>query len=280
MDKREKPKRYNALRDSQKIVVVSDYFNDITKTNLEDIKTSIIKEKPSWHQKTLKNLVFRGFLILKFVSLILMKKLIVSEYLRIIQIFKLEFYFHILLTENTGATNPYHNNYHILTVFTNCYRASKKERLEKKKTRLLLIAALFHDFNHSAGKFTDDVNVKNSISSFWKYSVESEIDSEKIVEIIKATQYPYVISENELFLEQKIIRDCDLMQWYENNYLQQVFYGLSQEMNLNFKTSPMLYVKFIEGMKPMTNYGKFMYEKYMQKRKNDLNFIEKLINIK
>lgn len=208
-----------------------------------------------------------------------MKKSI-SEYLRIIQSFKLEFYFHILLIENKGATNPYHNNYHILTVFINCYKAAKKERLEKKEIRILLIAALFHDFNHSAGQYTDDVNVKNSISAFWKYSVESEIDSEKIIEIIKATQFPYIIPENELSIEQKIIRDCDLMQWYESNYLQQVFYGLSQEMKLNFKDSPLGYIKFLEGMKPMTKHGKYMHDKFMQKRKNDMQFIDKLINIK
>lgn len=140
---------------------------------------------------------------------------------------------------NTSQSNtlPYHNINHLLMVFNLAYQAGEYYKLKETNPGSeieLCLAALFHDVNHSGGKLPDNDNVKLSqeaASEFFKlyYSGKSkpEISLEKVLDNIKATQFPH--EELELSFTQQLIRDCDLLTVLNDNYMFPVFYGLKEE---------------------------------------------------
>ena len=78
--------------------------------------------------------------------------------------------------------------------------------------------------------------------------------------IIDATQYPYILEPDEMDLKQQIIRDADLMQVFEPNWIQQLMLGLCSEMDIPMD-------KMIPGQKDFlmkaqfnTNWGIFWKE--------------------
>ena len=201
-----------------------------------------------------------------------------SLYLRLIKEYNIEYYFYVLLTQNTGINNPYHNNFHTITVLVNSYKISKLEGLSKEQTRPILIAAIFHDFNHSGGVKEDSENINVAISAFKNYSKESNEDNKLIIEIISATQYPYVSKIEDLTIEQKIICDADLTQFYADNYLQQIIYGLlMSEQKMDLKKALDVQQHFLDRVQPLTKYGNQLYDKFMQKRMHDNSTLFDLI---
>jgi len=161
--------------------------------------------------------------------------------------------FRYVLAANTSYMAPYHNTWHIMCVvkYTDwLLRSEKNSGLYEQEDELdelaLLLAALFHDVNHTAGKESDDVNVQNSKYAFNDFI--SVIDSEDIREewlkarvhkLIDATQFPYVIPKFELSHDQKIIRDADLMQVYESDMFYCIIIGMGRE----FKKLPLPMLK-------------------------------------
>lgn len=198
--------------------------------------------------------------------------------LNIIKFNKLENYLKIILKENKSNNLPYHNFYHTLCVVDNVHAISTNEELLDEEIRLLMLAALFHDFNHSGGKLPDSENVKNAIASFLEHSSETEEDNNFVVEIIKATEYPYVIKEDELSLYQKIIRDADLMQVFEKNYLQQNVFGLMQELKFH-KLEMMLdgSLSFWQNCKFHTDYAKKAAMRNMPSIIKDVEFLKEIL---
>lgn len=202
-----------------------------------------------------------------------------SLYLKLVQKYNLEYYFELLLTKNSAITNPYHNIFHTITVFVNSYHMAKSENCSEEQIRTILIAALFHDFNHSGGKKSDQDNIKEAISFFEKHSKESDSVNDNVIEIIKSTEYPYTINEKDLNLEQKIVRDADLTQMYTDNFLQQVIYGLLvQEQGLELNKAIETQIKFMNYVHPLTKYGNQLYTKFMDKRMLDIIYINKIKN--
>jgi HD superfamily phosphodiesterase len=198
--------------------------------------------------------------------------------LNIIKFNKLENYLKIILKENKSNNLPYHNLYHTLCVVDNVHAISTNEELSSKEIRLVMLAALFHDFNHSGGKLSDSENVKNAIEAFKTFSVESEKDNNFVVEIIKATEYPYVIKDDELSLYQKIIRDADLMQTFEKNYLQQNVIGLMEELKVD-SLDKMLEgsLNFWKNCKFHTDFAKEMSMTYMPSIEKDVEFLKEIL---
>lgn len=186
---------------------------------------------------------------------------------------------HIILN-NRSNTVPYHNLNHLLTVTQHCHNALF---YEAKVTRFgeehLLMAALFHDFNHSAGQETDAVNVswaKDKLQIFCE-NEDIPLDVDFMHSIIDATQYPYVIPAEELTIYQKIIRDADLCQIYEYNWLQQNIFGLAQEMNLSVTSLIAGQRKFLENIEPLTTYGKHMHKNYFPHVMKELEILEDIM---
>lgn len=185
-----------------------------------------------------------------------------------------------IILNNKSNNAPYHNINHLLTVTKYCYNALKHmDMLSDDKSEDLLLAALFHDFNHSMGKEKDDVNIKEAKKGLKKFINDEnlDLDLDFMDEIINATQYPYVIESKDLNIYQSIIRDADMCQIFEYDWLRQNIFGLSTELNLK----PIEFLKgqrkFLEGIDFLTDYGKFLSKNYFNEVMEEFEILEDII---
>lgn len=161
--------------------------------------------------------------------------------------------YNYVMTNNQGNKNPYHNNFHLESVantaLEGCLYYSKCNTdifklpiLDTEAIQLVLLAALFHDFNHTGSGKDDRLNISIAKDGFYNFLLTEPdmIETWKvhiIYDLIDATCYPYTIENKDLNLLQKIIRDADILQGMLcQNYIHGVVGALAQEMNLPFKT--------------------------------------------
>ena len=171
--------------------------------------------------------------------------------------------FKYILLNSKSNNGPYHNLNHLLTVLKYCYLGALSEGVkDEKELRELLVAAIFHDVNHTIGKEKDDVNVQNSKDAIDKFVKQEEIDvdTDYMNKLLDATQYPYVIEGKDLDLKQGIIRDADLMQVLEYNWIHQNIAGLSSELKMHFLDFVQPQRKFLESAAFNTDWGKKMHK--------------------
>lgn len=151
-------------------------------------------------------------------------------------------YFSVVFLKAQNCNCPYHNFRHMFHVLWLCYDACLfyQEQLTPRQKRNLLVAALFHDFNHSGMAGDDDLNIERAIRAFERHLVTEDVEATPdIVELIKATQYPYTVPTNQLSLSGKIIRDADISQALSVAWVQQVIFGLAAE----WRTQPIEVLK-------------------------------------
>jgi predicted metal-dependent HD superfamily phosphohydrolase len=202
-----------------------------------------------------------------------------EQAISLIQKYGLDYYFGIVIRHSKSNNAPYHNLHHILCMIKNCYAIAKDEKINDNTIRPILIACLFHDFNHSMGEKTDAENVKDAIAAFKQYSKEDENTNDMIVGMIQATQYPYVVPDSELNAGDQIIRDADLLQWCEENHIQQIVFGLLQnEMKGDVKENISKYRDFVAGAKFYTDYGQKKYDKYKDIKLSEYEYIIKMMS--
>lgn len=143
-------------------------------------------------------------------------------------------YFQIIFFNATNLQLPYHNFRHMMHVFWLCYMACAyySDILTKREMRTLLIAALFHDFNHQGKNLSDKLNIRRAVAGVKKYILpEDRPYLGDIIELIQVTEYPYKASIKKLGILALIIRDADLSQALNPTWLQQVVFGLAAETN-------------------------------------------------
>ena len=122
----------------------------------------------------------------------------------------------------------------MLYVVCRCYEACiyYGEALSRRAVRDLLIAAMFHDFDHSGKMVNDEINIEMAILGFRKYLAQEDKDSQaRIEELISCTEYPYKVSSRKMDLSCQILRDADLSQALNVAWIQQVIFGLAKEWN-------------------------------------------------
>jgi hypothetical protein len=186
-----------------------------------------------------------------------------------------------IMKNSTSNDLPYHNFNHLLTVVRYTHGACRFYELTPKEELEMLFAALFHDVNHSGGKETDDVNIinaKRAVHNFC-HNYNIDIDAHEVCRIIDATQYPYVYEPHELDLKQQIIRDADLMQVFEYNWIQQNMMGLCSEMGITMDKMIPGQRDFLMSAQFNTNWGIFWKEQRWKEVKEKLDKLEKLYNL-
>lgn len=141
-------------------------------------------------------------------------------------------YFQVVFFEARNIYNPYHNFRHMMHVLWLCHEACiyYGDRLTLKERRNLLIAAMFHDMDHMGLPVDDSENIARAILSLTKnLSAEDRGEMEAITALIRATQFPYIIPDEELDLPAQILRDADVGQALDVAWIQQVIFGLARE---------------------------------------------------
>lgn len=146
--------------------------------------------------------------------------------------------FRFVVLNNKSNLAPYHGFNHMMLVTQKIYDGIQNTNIPLNKINLLL-SGMFHDMNHTMGEKSDEVNVNNSIQSIrnWYKSLpiklkSVDLDIDECVNIISATQYPYVIDDGDLNESQKLIRDCDILIMLESNWFQNLL-GLDYEMGID-----------------------------------------------
>jgi hypothetical protein len=133
---------------------------------------------------------------------------------------------------------PYHNLYHTMCMVINCDEGARYHRLSEHDRRMLALAALFHDYDHSGGSLKDEENIDRALKGLTKavntYDplVRAQLDLPQVYSLIKITKYPY--DAEPVTIGEMIIRDADLMQIYEPNVKQlcKQYLGLKSEVEV------------------------------------------------
>lgn len=139
-----------------------------------------------------------------------------------------------IIEHNESNNLPYHGLRHTIQVTKNVFKICS-EIFKDKNTqviKLMLISALFHDFNHSGGRLSDSLNIEIAIENVKKYCLESgrNINDLPFIEkVIQATQYPYITTNVDIY--GNIIRDADLAQSASDDFIYFVL-GMQQEFGV------------------------------------------------
>jgi hypothetical protein len=141
-------------------------------------------------------------------------------------------YFQVIFNCAQNLQGKYHNFRHMFHVAWLCYLACQyyADTLSKRAMRNLLIAALFHDYNHTGMFGDDDLNIERAIRALRQHILpEDALFLDDIIELVRATQYPYVVPASRLTLCGEILRDADMSQVFSVAWIQQVIFGLAAE---------------------------------------------------
>lgn len=191
-------------------------------------------------------------------------------------------YFQIVFHNAKNVNHPYHNFRHMMHVTWLCHDACKyyKKELSKRDMRNLLVASVFHDFDHRGTIGEDLENIKLAVQALNKYILPEDVPYlNEMTTIIKSTEYPYKEASASLALCCQIIRDADLSQSLSPAWLQQVIFGLAVE----WKKSPMevlkLQTNFHRSLKFNTDWAKKTWpqeeiEKKIEETTNLLKILE------
>lgn len=161
-----------------------------------------------------------------------------------------------------NVINPYHNFRHLMYVMCAAHEGGEfmnyHELFGKRSFRALLIAAMFHDYGHDGKMGNDEAEVDRSIMSVKEHLLPSDYDLiDAISNFIRATQFPYVECEQNMGTD--IIRDADISQVFDDEWIQQIIFGLSREMGINEFQMLELQLKFIPAMVFHTPWAEEMF---------------------
>jgi len=194
--------------------------------------------------------------------------------------------FKYIIDNNKGGFNPYHNNFHLIDVFTTSMEiANTYDTLTDKDRIEIGLATLFHDFNHSAGKQKKDMyNIAfalNGLTDFLMTNGElvkdAKVDEFQIEEMINITEYPHQREPHTI--KEKIILDSDMIQCYNRNWFLNVITGfLQKEVGMNIQDSIQNQIKFIQNVVYYTDHAKYIHNKEQEKMLGNLNYLAGLYN--
>jgi hypothetical protein len=179
----------------------------------------------------------------------------------------LTFYFRILFFKSSNLHNPYHNFRHMLHVLWLCHKGCRyyENELTPPRMRNLLIAALFHDFDHpghpNPGEDDPDrINIPIAIAGLRRYIIPADRPFLPEIEaLIEATHYPYKIGSDKLDLPGRIIRDADLAQALTPAWIQQVVIGLAAEWGVHPIEVLRAQASFLAGLSFNTRWARQLF---------------------
>jgi len=181
--------------------------------------------------------------------------------------------------DSTSLANPYHNLRHGLHVTWESYDGGIFHLLNPEELRCLLIASLFHDANHS-GKIhgKDHEEIETALLTLRTNLLpEDKPRYGKIESILRATEFPYIVPENELSVAGRIIRDADLSQNFSPVWIQQSWIGLAQEMGMDPMKFLRMQPNFLRSVKFFSGWGVNKFEPLKEPHIQEIiTFIERL----
>jgi len=170
----------------------------------------------------------------------------------------LRHYLRVTMMYAKNLQNPYHNFRHVFHVVWLCYTACLfyGTKLTPREMRNLLIAAMFHDFDHPGKTGNDDLNIEIAIRGLRKHLAQEDVGHLSDIEaLIRPTQFPYVIDVSTLSLSGQILRDADASQAFSVAWVQQIVFGLAEEMGTTPHNVFAMQEGFLTGLHFATEWG-------------------------
>tara|TARA_R110000772_G_scaffold17946_1_gene49785 strand:- start:35538 stop:36308 length:771 start_codon:yes stop_codon:yes gene_type:complete len=195
---------------------------------------------------------------------------------------------HIVKT-NEANYAPYHNIGHLLTVMKHCYYALEyMDMLDDDKAEALLLAALFHDYQHTQGELSDNINVIRSWRGLKHFLINLHpLGAEPLGvydryydfmrRLIYSTEYPHVIKNEDLTTYQAILRDADMCPTFEYDWFKNCVFGISKEWDLDTIEFVSQSKGFVKGMNMITPYGKMVYKTQIDALISDYELYEEIL---
>ena len=183
-----------------------------------------------------------------------------------------------IIWNSPNVNVPYHNIRHMLHVMWATYQGAEyyNSDISPRMLRNMLIAALFHDYNHP-GKTTDDSkNIKLAIDGL-SLNILPE-DKSYFVEIsnyIRATQFPHL--DIKLDLAAKIIRDADISYTLYDVWIHTVNFGLSQEIGISPEQMLKGQSDFLKTLRFETEWAEKEYRERINSRIEESNDLYKAL---
>lgn len=189
--------------------------------------------------------------------------------------------FRNVLAKNKSNWIPYHNWYHTCSVMVNCYDGAAYHDLSFDTARDLLIAALFHDFDHSAGKMDDIGNINQALLGLTELC-DGLYNVNKIGKFIQCTEYPFI--HEPICIEQRILRDADLMQCIMPDAENMILHHLRREVEerngpIDFHFWVRAQIDFLSNVKFYTKWGEDIYERLIYCDLTKVQFMSELKRI-
>ena len=182
---------------------------------------------------------------------------------------------------NTLSNNlPYHGIDHLFSVFEmmhNIIENNPSYVIDDKKE--LYLASLFHDYSHSGGELKDSENIINALDGLILFhKANPDFNLEITISLIKATEFPYVISENELSFYQKLMRDADLCYLFSDLSIVKLYNGLRNEFKSGYNTFLINQFNFLNSVKFYNDYYNKLWETEIKEiRLKELELLKKYV---
>lgn len=189
-----------------------------------------------------------------------------------------EIYYYVMVN-NKSSNLPYHNNFHLEHVCLFALKGCKHYSVDNQYRKLIATAALFHDMNHSGSGKNDDDNILLSVEAFLKFNTDNyefiEEEQKIIINLIKATRYPYTKECGELTLYEKILRDSDVLQGpFCQNYINGVVFGIAKEANIPLNKMIEGQEGFLTSMVFCTDWANTLYKEVLPSTLEKINTIK------
>lgn len=139
----------------------------------------------------------------------------------------LKAYFRIIMCA-PNVLHPYHGIRHMLHVLWKCYLGATTIGIDGDKLRCLLIAALFHDYDHTGTPGDDSINIERAVAGMKLHLLPEDKKQESTIEgLIRSTHYPH--SGDPSTTMHAILRDVDLAQGLSDTWIELILFRLGQE---------------------------------------------------
>lgn len=180
---------------------------------------------------------------------------------------------------NTAAGLSYHNRYHTAWMITKVFRMASdpcfNATIGINQLQSLILAAMFHDMNHSGGVEKDTANVTRAAECLREaVAVVPYLKNANMLDIITCaekaiicTQYPFIVPPaNDV---ECILRDADIMQGMTEHFVKIIYIDLFSELLVS--NPGMTFEQYMRGQKQFltdaemfTPHGKDAKEKFIR----------------
>jgi hypothetical protein len=118
-------------------------------------------------------------------------------------------------------------------VYRMCEYYVRMGLITRQEARAVLVAAIFHDFDHTGQSVWDMINIARAIEGLRRHILpEDEMFGLVIESLIEATEFPHKAKSEHLSLLYRMLRDADMVQALGPVWIQDIVFGLAKERDV------------------------------------------------